>query len=459
MSILAQYSQQENARSSHAPYQQHAQKYPLRWFLLFWLGFILLQQIQLQIGNLMQLQDGGKPGSQDMVQTFVVGFVAFCLLMLLHCTLHWFLLFRVKAASQSRLLIYFLLQGLCVYLFTLVLNITNMTFGLCLALMIEAITLLQTRVLLIAIIGGYFLLFFAIESTSFLAYIEAGKIDGALPKLINAVLDNAMVVFFVIACFLLYMQQLKAHRRDQDLLRELESAHLQLQQTHDQLESAHIQLEDYAARVEDLTLISERQRMARELHDTLAQGLVGLTMQLETIDSLLLKQRSEQARTIVQQALTRARATITSARAAITNLRAEGAGKQEMTATIEDEIERFSSATGISCECIQRVPLPEHIYEHLQRIVSEGLTNIARHARASRVWIETRREGNAIILEVGDNGVGFDPEQVGTGHYGLLGLRERARLMQGQLTIISAPGTGTKLRLCVPNAQKEPTHE
>jgi NarL family two-component system sensor histidine kinase YdfH len=71
---------------------------------------------------------------------------------------------------------------------------------------------------------------------------------------------------------------------------ELESAHAELKTAHEQLASAHRQLEEYAVEVEDLTLIAERQRQARELHDTLAQGLVGLTMQLETIDALLFKQ-------------------------------------------------------------------------------------------------------------------------------------------------------------------------
>ena len=84
---------------------------------------------------------------------------------------------------------------------------------------------------------------------------------------------------------ILYNQRAKAHQRDQELLHALASAHAQL-------ETAHIQLEDYAARVEGLTLIAERQRLARELHDTLAQGLVGLGMQLETISGLLQRERS-----------------------------------------------------------------------------------------------------------------------------------------------------------------------
>ena len=189
--------------------------------------------------------------------------------------------------------------------------------------------------------------------------------------------------------------------------------------------------------------------MARELHDTLAQGLVGLTMQLETIDSLLIRQRCEQARTIVQRAMTRSRATITSARAVITDLRTETPTTADVLIAIEAEAEHFTMATGIPCTCCLQTKFPGEYHEHLLRMVSEGLTNIARHAQASQAWIRAGGENAAIILEIGDNGIGFDPAKVTTGHYGLLGLRERARLMNGQLLISSESGKGTIVRLCL----------
>jgi NarL family two-component system sensor histidine kinase YdfH len=182
----------------------------------------------------------------------------------------------------------------------------------------------------------------------------------------------------------------------------------------------------------------------------LAQGLVGLTMQLETIDALLIKQRCEQARTIVQQAMTRSRATITSARAAITDLRTETSGTCDILVAIETEAEHFTMATGIPCACDLETKLPEEDYEHLLRIVSEGLTNIARHAQSSQAWIRAYIENEAIILEIGDNGIGFEPAKVTSGHYGLLGLHERARLINSQLLINSEPGKGTTIRLRLP---------
>lgn len=308
---------------------------------------------------------------------------------------------------------------------------------LCFLLAIETITLLKRIPWIIVGVVGCLLYYSAWQGFSLLLFLQNGiSIQSAVPKLLIMVVDALALLPFACASFLLYLQQTRAHQRDQKLLCELEDAHMQL--------------EDYAARVKDLTLTTERQRMARELHDTLAQGLVSLTMQLETIDSLLIRQRCEQARTIAQQAMTRSRATITSARAAITSLRAETPTPGNILIAIEAETEHFTLATGIPCTCSLQTRLPGEYHEHLLRLVSEALTNIARHARASQAWVRAEGEKAAITLEIGDNGVGFDPAMVTTGHYGLLGLRERARLMNGQLLTSSEPGKGTTIRLWLP---------
>jgi NarL family two-component system sensor histidine kinase YdfH len=123
---------------------------------------------------------------------------------------------------------------------------------------------------------------------------------------------------------------------------------------------------------------------------------------------------------------------------------------RDILAAIEAEVEHFTTATGIPCTCNLHIQPPDEHHEHLLRMVSEGLTNIARHAQASQVWIRTYVEDNAMILEIGDNGIGFEPAKVTSGHYGLLGLRERARLMNSQLLISSDREQGTMLRLALP---------
>ena len=97
-------------------------------------------------------------------------------------------------------------------------------------------------------------------------------------------------------------------------------------------------------------------------------------------------------------------------------------------------------------------PLPDDIREHALRVVSEGLTNVARHAQASQVWIRVACGDDGLEVEVRDDGVGFDPAVAAaqSGHYGLLGMRERARLAGGTLVVESAPGKGAILRLSVP---------
>jgi NarL family two-component system sensor histidine kinase YdfH len=284
------------------------------------------------------------------------------------------------------------------------------------------------------IVAGCLLFYLAFQAYNLFA-LSQQQLPVA-PKLIGSIAESSTMIPFVCASFVLYFQQGRAHQRDQALLRELETA--------------HIQLEDYAARVQDLTLTAERQRLARELHDTLAQGLVGLTMQLETIDSLLLMQRGEQARAIVQQAMSRSRATITSARSAIADLRTEVQEARDILDAIEEEAEHFTQATGISCACHLEAQLPQEQQEHLLRTVSEGLTNIARHSRASQAWIRTGCGKEGVTLEIGDNGIGFEPTEVVAGHYGLLGLRERARLMNAHLAVSSSPVRGTQVRLCLP---------
>ena len=121
---------------------------------------------------------------------------------------------------------------------------------------------------------------------------------------------------------------------------------------------------------------------------------------------------------------------------------------------VRQEADHFATATGIPCtlDLATLPPLPDDIREHALRVVSEGLTNVARHAQASQVWIRLASGDDDLEVEVRDDGVGFDPAAAAaqSGHYGLLGVRERARLAGGTLVVESAPGKGTILRISVP---------
>jgi NarL family two-component system sensor histidine kinase YdfH len=243
---------------------------------------------------------------------------------------------------------------------------------------------------------------------------------------------------FVIIYVVLYSRQSVAREKAQRLALELEAANRRLT--------------EYADRIEDLTLATERQRMARELHDTLAQGLAGLVLQLEAADSHLSGGRPERAQTIVQQAMTRARATLAESRRAIDGLR--GRLPDDLTQAIPDEVEHFISSTGVPCMLELSLPesLSEAVRDFVFRTVAEGLTNIARHAQARHARVFIRSSGDMLEIEIGDDGIGFDParDMERMGHYGLTGLRERARQAGGTLEIFSSTGKGSTLKARIP---------
>lgn len=220
------------------------------------------------------------------------------------------------------------------------------------------------------------------------------------------------------------------------------------------LDAAHRRLVLQAGELEQLTLAAERQRLARELHDTLAQGLVGLTLQLEALDAHLGRGEVARSIAIVRGAAARARSTLGEARTAIADLR-EGA-VTPLAEALREEAERFSGVTGIPCTLTvaPALSLGGEAAQQAIRCVAEGLTNVARHARARHASISVSRDDDAVVLELADDGVGFETgaPDVGSGHYGLLGIEERARLAGGRLEIRSHPGAGTLLRLRLPSS-------
>jgi NarL family two-component system sensor histidine kinase YdfH len=243
---------------------------------------------------------------------------------------------------------------------------------------------------------------------------------------------------FVIIYVLLYSRQADARVKAQELLVELEVANRRLTESADQ--------------IEDLTLANERQRMARELHDTLAQGLAGLILQLEAVDSHLCQGHADRAQTIVQQAMTRARGTLADSRRAIDGLRNELPGSLEET--LQAEVEHFKSVSGVPCRLDISItaPVDDEVQQLIVRVVSESLSNIARHSHARQATVILGASGNILTVEVTDDGVGFDTAngEGREGHYGLVGLRERVRQAGGTLEIQSAKGEGTRVKAGIP---------
>jgi len=353
--------------------------------------------------------------------------IPFTLLCALHAGLYWI---SPRLAWRHRLqAIYLILQGGIIFVIASLSENLGVVFGLYVGISGIAIGMLEDLKLSAIPLVGYM----ALAGLNYYLAWGAESLGGFISLYIA-------VLLFVMVYIILFGLQSRERDKAKQLLAELEQA--------------HTKLGEYASQVEDLTLTAERQRMARELHDTLAQGLAGLILQLEAVDSNLLQGQAEQAGAIVQQAMDRARSTLAEARRAITNLRSEGLIDNDLVEAVRKEVARFRSATGIAVSSIYH-PLPEipaSLNEHALRAIREGLTNIARHAQAQRVSLHIGMNDQALVLLLKDDGVGFDAEQgVGReGHYGLIGLRERARLVGGSMVVESEPGKGTTLILRLP---------
>jgi two-component system, NarL family, sensor histidine kinase YdfH len=323
------------------------------------------------------------------------------------------------------LVVYTIIQGLLAFGITWLSGNVGMVFCLFMALVGELLAFYKVTVRGI-LATGYLV---ALAFTNF-ALLLGIKQAGWF------VLGIVPTIIFVGIYVILYTRQAEANMRARELLAELETANRQLT--------------EYAARVEDLTIATERQRMARELHDTLSQGLAGLILQLEAADAHLAANRPERARGILEQSMEKARGTLREARQAIDDLRQpKGHNLEE---AIAQEAERFTLATGIPCEpAIElKAVIPEGTAETAIRAISEGLTNIARHAQAKQVSLRMTEAGEDLEIEIRDDGMGFDPEAVRPGHYGLVGMRERVRLAGGRLDIQSEAGKGTGLLIHFP---------
>jgi NarL family two-component system sensor histidine kinase YdfH len=344
--------------------------------------------------------------------------IPFTLFMLLHGVLHWFSPHFIL--PRRRLAIYLIMQISLVVWLSWMSRGTAVSFGLIMALAGETVGMLEDwRRSIIAVIGYLVLLVF----TNYL-------IDGwqSIPTWLGMAV---VMMVFVLVYVMLFMRQMNARQEAQILLVELETANRQLS--------------EYARQVESLTLETERQRMARELHDTLAQGLAGLILQIEGLELHLEQGDQQKVAQIAAQAKGRARSTLAEARQAIGDLRQQ----QTVTAAeaITHEVERFRQATGIPCEFTlpETLSIPDEVGEHVVRCVSEGLANVMHHAQATAVSVKLGMDNGRFQVTIHDNGQGFDPDQIPAGHYGLIGLRERARLAEGKLTIESQPQQGTTL--------------
>jgi two-component system, NarL family, sensor kinase len=205
----------------------------------------------------------------------------------------------------------------------------------------------------------------------------------------------------------------------------------------------------------------ERNRLAREIHDTLAQGLAASVLQLETAEALLdAGGETERVRAAVRQALTVTRQNLVDARRSVLDLRPAPLQGATLTEALRELCVRSSSPSPeihFHFSGATR-PLPTRFEAGLYRVAQEAIANALRHADARRVDVQLRVEPERITLTVADDGVGFDVEECcgaaaradRSERFGLIGVCERARLLGGEFRLSSAPGAGTVLEVEAP---------
>jgi signal transduction histidine kinase len=233
-------------------------------------------------------------------------------------------------------------------------------------------------------------------------------------------------------------------------LARAQEAREQSERLYIELQAAHEQLQDYVFRVEELAVAQERNRLAREVHDSLGHRMTVSAVQLEGAQRLIAKDPEKAAEMVgtvrkqVKQALAELRQTVATLREPV-----------ETGMAIEHSLQRlvnsFEDATGLTVNVtVEEIPpLPDTHRGVLFRIAQEALTNVQRHAKADKVWLTLFRHDDSIRLLVSDNGIGF-PNKAEEISFGLRGIRERAVQLGGTCTFEERVGGGAQVSVNMP---------
>jgi signal transduction histidine kinase len=228
-------------------------------------------------------------------------------------------------------------------------------------------------------------------------------------------------------------------------------------QAQEKLATAHQQLRRYAYQAEELATAQERNRIAREIHDSLGHALTALNVQLQTA-VLLWQQEPARAEPFLQQARRLGVTAMQEVRKSVQALREDNRAEQSLTETIAAVVDDFRQGSGIETQMQiigqtagkVNMAVSAAILNALYRIVQEALTNISKYAQATAVTVEIEATSEIVRLSIVDNGCGFDRgSSIGRG-FGLQGMQERIAALSGTFTLETEPGKGCQIRVEVP---------
>jgi signal transduction histidine kinase len=204
-------------------------------------------------------------------------------------------------------------------------------------------------------------------------------------------------------------------------------------------------------KAQELAALQERQRLARELHDSVSQALYGISLGAQTARESL-ESDSEQAAASIDYVLSLSQAGLAEMRALLFELRPESLETEGLVAALNKQVAalraRHQLTVDAQFEAEPDISLEQK--EALYRIAQEALHNIVKHARAATVVLQLVQQADTLLLSVRDDGYGFDPAALYPGHLGLHSMRERAAKIDASVTIESAPGRGTCIEVRVP---------
>ncbi|GAC1474900.1 MAG: hypothetical protein PVSMB5_28700 [Ktedonobacteraceae bacterium] len=204
---------------------------------------------------------------------------------------------------------------------------------------------------------------------------------------------------------------------------------------------------------QELAVLQERQRLARELHDSVSQALYGVVLGTRTA-RVLLQRDLKQLATLLDNIHAQAELGLTEMRTLIFELRPESLENEGLVSALKKHAITVQARYGLNIELdlSEEPSLPFLVQEALYRIAQEALHNIVKHAQATTATVSLcpSTDSASITLEVSDNGIGFDPTQSFPGHLGMQSMRERLARLGGMLEISSTPGHGTRIQAVLP---------
>jgi signal transduction histidine kinase len=249
------------------------------------------------------------------------------------------------------------------------------------------------------------------------------------------------VIYFLLAAFIA-------------IIREAEAAREESQKQQAELESAHRQLQTYTARAEELAVLQERDRLARELHDSVTQSLYSLTLFTQAARELAEAGNLERTQHNLARIAGTAGQTLKEMRLLVYELRPLALTDVRLVEALQHRLDAVEGRSGVQArlllEAEEDVELPATVEEELYRIAQEALNNALKHAHATSVTVRivVPADTQRLEFEVSDDGCGFDLDAVkGKGGLGLTSIRERADRLGAELSVSSTPGQGTQVKV------------